>query len=101
MSWSRAIRNILLLSVWDRLYTSESDVHRRQILTCKDGRRAERVNASHSLHLFLKTSLFCMSYTITQSLFHTEYRTQVPSGYSSVKARNSDYYPDIDFLYER
>ena len=101
MSWSTAIRNILLLSVGDRLYTSESDVHRRQILTCKDGRRAERVIASHSLHLFLQTSHFCMSYTIIQSLLHTECRTQVPSGYNAVKTQNSDYYPDIDFLFER
>ena len=28
----------------DRLYMSESDVYRRQILTDKDGPRAERVN---------------------------------------------------------
>ena len=28
----------------DRLYTSESDVYGRQILTYKDGSRAERVN---------------------------------------------------------
>ena len=28
----------------DRLYTSESDVYRRQIMTYKDGPRAERVN---------------------------------------------------------
>ena len=28
----------------DRLYTSESDVYRRQILTYKDGPRAARVN---------------------------------------------------------
>ena len=28
----------------DRLYTSESDVYRRQILTDKDGPRAKRVN---------------------------------------------------------
>ena len=28
----------------DRLYTSESDVYRRQILTYKDDPRAERVN---------------------------------------------------------
>ena len=27
----------------DRLYTSESDVYRRQILTYKDGPRAKRV----------------------------------------------------------
>ena len=31
----------------DRLYTSESDVHRRQILTYKDGPRDERVNSQH------------------------------------------------------
>ena len=31
-------------SARDRLYTSESDVYRRQILTYKDGPRADRVN---------------------------------------------------------
>ena len=34
---STAIINNLILSVRDRLYMSESDVHRRQILTYKDG----------------------------------------------------------------
>ena len=33
----------------DRLYTSESDVYRRQILTYKDGPRAERVNTVPAL----------------------------------------------------
>ena len=28
---------------WERVYASESDVHIRQILTSKDGPRAERV----------------------------------------------------------
>ena len=37
------IRNIFILP--DRLYTSESDVYRRQILTYKDAPRAERVKA--------------------------------------------------------
>ena len=31
----------------DRLYTSESDVYRRQILTYKDGPRTERVEDSY------------------------------------------------------
>ena len=31
----------------DRLYTSESDVYRRQILTYKDGPRTERVDSGH------------------------------------------------------
>ena len=34
----------LFLFVRDDLYTSESDVYIRQILTYKDGPRAERVN---------------------------------------------------------
>ena len=41
---STAIRKILLFQREDRLYTSQSDVYRRQILTYKDGLRAERVN---------------------------------------------------------
>ena len=32
----------LFIQCGDRLYTSESDVYRRQILTYKDGPRAER-----------------------------------------------------------
>ena len=40
---STAIKNILILSVRNRLYTSESHVYKRQILTYKDGPRAERV----------------------------------------------------------
>ena len=34
----------------DRLYTSESDVHSRQILTYKNDPRAERVNVSWPHH---------------------------------------------------
>ena len=40
---STTIITIQIISVRDRLYTSESDVHRRQILTYKDGPRAERL----------------------------------------------------------
>ena len=40
---STVIRNILLLLARDRLYTSEADVYRRQILTSKVGPRTERV----------------------------------------------------------
>ena len=40
---STAIVNILFLSGWGRLYTSESNVYRRQILTYKGGPLAERV----------------------------------------------------------
>ena len=35
---------------WDPVYTSEFDVYRRQILTYKDGPRAERVK-SHLKHI--------------------------------------------------
>ena len=35
---------IILFQCGDILYTSESDVSRRQILTYKDGPRTERVN---------------------------------------------------------
>ena len=42
---STAILGILFFSVRDRLFTSESDVCRRQILTYKDSPRDERVNA--------------------------------------------------------
>ena len=38
------IRNILIFSVRDRLYTSESDIYRRQILMSEVGPRSERVN---------------------------------------------------------
>ena len=41
---STVIINILILTVRDHLYTSESDVYRRQILTYKDGSWPERVN---------------------------------------------------------
>ena len=37
------IRQNLTSTDGDRLYTSKSDVYRRQILTYKDGPRAERV----------------------------------------------------------
>ena len=40
---STTIIHILILSVRGRLYTSEPDVYRRQIMTYKDGPRAERV----------------------------------------------------------
>ena len=44
---STAIINILIILMWGggggRQYTSESDVHRRQILTYKDGPRDGRV----------------------------------------------------------
>ena len=38
----RLLAIVLPLQCGDRLYTSESDVCRRQILTYKDGSRAER-----------------------------------------------------------
>ena len=43
---STAVVNILILSIQcgNRLYTSESDVYRRQILMYKDGPSAEREN---------------------------------------------------------
>ena len=43
--WSTAINIFLfLVRVGHRIYTSESDVYRRLILTSKDGPRGERVN---------------------------------------------------------
>ena len=42
--YGHLIRYILILSEGGRLYTSESDVYRRQILTYKYGPRAARVN---------------------------------------------------------
>ena len=46
---SIAIIIILFFQCGDRLWTSESDVCRRQILTSKDGPRAERVNGGTSV----------------------------------------------------
>ena len=49
----RPLEICLLLQRGDRLYTSESDVYRRQNLTYKDGPRAERVSQltlSSNLH---------------------------------------------------
>ena len=43
---STAIIHILILSARGRLYTSEHDVYRRQIMTYKDGPRAERGKVS-------------------------------------------------------
>ena len=43
---STAVKNILILLVRDRLYKFESGVYRRQILTFKDGTRAERVDVT-------------------------------------------------------
>ena len=40
----RPLEIFLLLQRGDRLYTSESDVYRRQIVTCKDDPRTESVN---------------------------------------------------------
>ena len=48
----------LLFQCGDRLYTLETDVHRRQILTYKDGPRAERVDMSKLLHGYLYKLLF-------------------------------------------
>ena len=45
----------------DRLYTSESDVYRRQILSYKDGPRAERVK-THKTSLFEYTVLRCFCF---------------------------------------
>ena len=42
----------------DRLYTSESDVYRRQILTYKDGPRAKRVDVNISDNYFIVTLPF-------------------------------------------
>ena len=42
-SKNRRIANILILRRGDRLFTSESDVYRRQILTYKDGTRTEKI----------------------------------------------------------
>ena len=50
------IRNILILSERDRLYTSESEVYRRQILTNKDCSRAERINLTTPLVLLQVTT---------------------------------------------
>ena len=52
-----AIINILILSLRDRLSTLESGVYRRQILTYKDGPRAERVSPFYQL---IKSLLFVM-----------------------------------------
>ena len=58
--------NSLLFLVRDRLWTSESDVYRRQILTSKFGPRAESVILSGSL-LFLFWKLDTMSYYLTEN----------------------------------
>ena len=62
----------------DRLYTSESDVYRRQSLTYKDGPRAESVNnyiLSHSCHV-AKTHLYNSSILVNQfSLFSLTFST--------------------------
>ena len=50
----RPLEIVLFFQCGDRLYTSESAVYRRQILTYKDGPRAERVNAQI---ISLKTTL--------------------------------------------
>ena len=45
------------------LYTSESDVYRRQNLTYKDGPRAERVNKKNLyLNCLIIVHCFCLSY---------------------------------------
>ena len=49
MLWSAAIINFIILSV--RGSTSEYDVHRRQILTFKDGHCTEKVEATHDIVL--------------------------------------------------
>ena len=45
--------NILLFRCGYSLYTSESDVCRRQILTYKDGPRAERVNEMFEVDMYM------------------------------------------------
>ena len=43
MLWVNGHYNVLFLPVRDRLYTSKSDVYRRQILTYDDGPLIEKV----------------------------------------------------------
>ena len=50
MLWYYGHYKYFTLSVRGRLYTSEFDVYRRQILTYKDGPGAERVNISQKVH---------------------------------------------------
>ena len=45
MLWIYVFIKVLLFQCGDRLYTSESDVHIRQILMYKEGPRAERVKS--------------------------------------------------------
>ena len=46
----------MLFLCGDRLYTSESDVYRRQILTYRDRPRAERVKKVYSRYLRVKVT---------------------------------------------
>ena len=55
---SKTTMRILILPVRDRLYTSESEVYRRQILTYKDGPRAERVKIHSNESKMLRNFLF-------------------------------------------
>ena len=52
-----AILNIQFFQCMDRLYTSESDVYRHQILTDKDCPRAGRVNKKCFSDLLLRLSI--------------------------------------------
>ena len=81
---STAIVNCSTLSVWDRLYTSESDVYRRQIMAYKvykDGPSSKRVN-------LILTSDYLMSVqviwgggprvVVSTAAFHASVRGSVP-----------------------
>ena len=65
----RPIEIFLIFQRWDHLYTSESDVYRRQILTYKEGPGAERVKLGIIQHRDIYTwlnsgiRLYCRVFT--------------------------------------
>ena len=72
MSWVRiwSPQTSQFFQCGDRLYSSESDVYRRQILTYKEGPRTERVNMQPLQPLFSYV-IHVLSSVIDHRLFHT------------------------------
>ena len=89
MLWVWGHYKCLFFQCGDRLYASESDVYRRQILTSKDGPRAERV-LSKQLLLFANVAVYPVMFIVEKhhywSLHPRCWSLAIPRGYATFQA---------------
>ena len=89
MLWVWGHYKCLFFQCGDRLYASESDVYRRQILTYKDGPRAERV-LSNQLLLFASVAVYPVMFIVEKhhywSLHPRCWSLAIPRGYATFQA---------------